>query len=559
MATTSERRALSTRSMQPTILPNRPRLLLPSFKRPRSPERDDSRAAQKRVKPTSSNTSTRESKKDRHAEREQQRHEFKEKYTRAFPNWSFYVDCENIQAKQSIVDELILRIEQLGGKVEDFFSRSVTHLITDKPVPQLEETKENHPNHKHSPYPIKSPVKLKSRVDNNEVVAKAASYGIKIWNSTKLDSVLIRCLDATSVFAQAPAKPQPPPTRQLERLLTKEKIHGPSDRDPLQRRHDYRYFAKGSFFVLVEDIWDQVATIAVHEYPPTKDQKGKVPWPILHCHPQARGPFIRFDEKEKARWERAQKAKNKAEAADRKEQVMQQTRKQAQLHVKAMGDLRRSVSLNNLHKRMVEQGKENQEGELDGDALESANASGFLVSGNASGYMAASGNSVTITSTTGTTSTASGSLLRHGALPSAMDGMLKRQVLTSRKALGKDKKLGNMDPPSVIPNRQPLLRKSKSTNTLKLPKREEGSKPGYCESCRQKFEDFKSHVTSSRHRRFAENDSNFVQLDTILDRIQRRPLSEMKAQEARQVVECEKRCRQKMAQDASLPLDSETP
>jgi hypothetical protein len=50
-----------------------------------------------------------------------------------------------------------------------------------------------------------------------------------------------------------------------------------------------------------------------------------------------------------------------------------------------------------------------------------------------------------------------------------------------------------MGPPAGIPERpNGMLRKSRSTNTLRLPKREEGCKPGYCESCRTKFDDFKS-------------------------------------------------------------------
>jgi regulatory subunit for Cdc7p protein kinase len=49
-----------------------------------------------------------------------------------------------------------------------------------------------------------------------------------------------------------------------------------------------------------------------------------------------------------------------------------------------------------------------------------------------------------------------------------------------------------MPPPADIPDRVRMLRKSKSTNTLRLPKRDEKTKPGYCESCRAKFDDFKT-------------------------------------------------------------------
>lgn len=69
---------------------------------------------------------------------------------------------------------------------------------------------------------------------------------------------------------------------------------------------------------------------------------------------------------------------------------------------------------------------------------------------------------------------------------------MQHEVVTSRKVLnaatrGKDTSMG----PPPLPERQRILRKSRSTNTMRLPKRDETSKPGYCESCRQKFPDFK--------------------------------------------------------------------
>jgi regulatory subunit for Cdc7p protein kinase len=239
----------------------------------------------------------------------------------------------------------------------------------------------------------------------------------------------------------------------------------------------------------------EVATIAAHEYPPLKDKK--TPWPVLHCHPHARGPFIPFDEKEKQRWERAQQKKNQEGRQDERQEKLPQPSKTktARLRfpaVKGIPDLRRSVSLNNMKRQAVES-PEVVDLDADGDTLDSANASGFLVSG--APYMAASGNSVAITSTTGTTSTASG--LRYSQLPAAFDLAMKRQVLTSKKPASSksekkpEKKLGNMDPPLTVPSRQGLLKKAKSMS-FKQPKREEGSKPGYCECCRQKFDDFKT-------------------------------------------------------------------
>ncbi|KAI5281492.1 hypothetical protein KEM54_003264 [Ascosphaera aggregata] len=52
------------------------------------------------------------------------------------------------------------------------------------------------------------------------------------------------------------------------------------------------------------------------------------------------------------------------------------------------------------------------------------------------------------------------------------------------------------------------------------PKREKRDpKPGYCENCRDKFNDFEEHITSRKHRKFAMTASNWVELDHILDYI----------------------------------------
>lgn len=335
-----------------------------------------------------------------------------------------------------------------------------------------------------------------------DLVAKALSFGLKIWSPTKLESVLVRCIDQPPVNksilpCQQTAAPRP--QRALTRLLQSEKIHGSTERDPTQKRHDYRYFTRATHFVLVEDLRQELATLIAHEYPPSKrDGSLKTPWPTLHCHPQSRGPFIVFDEKEKKRWEKMQQIgkgvkmghtdRGKRNDCDVRIEMVKNA-----VHPKSSGkkpgaDLRRSVSLNNLRRQMSHKDTVVVDVGGFGDNVDHLNASGYL----ASGHMAASGNSVGLTSTTGTTST-SGYFLRNGPLPSALVGQIKKEVVTSRKfpSANKLQPVSLMGPPKTVPDRQPVLKKSKSTNTFKLPRREEGSKPGYCESCRQKFDDFR--------------------------------------------------------------------
>jgi regulatory subunit for Cdc7p protein kinase len=94
-------------------------------KRPRSPDPSALRPSSKRVKaaaPSPANASiraslqaARPSTKDRkqaeRSEREQQKAEFKEKYSRAFPTFTFCFDIDNVGP----VDALVSKIRQLDG------------------------------------------------------------------------------------------------------------------------------------------------------------------------------------------------------------------------------------------------------------------------------------------------------------------------------------------------------------------------------------------------------------------------------------------------------------
>ncbi|EMD37478.1 hypothetical protein CERSUDRAFT_105452 [Gelatoporia subvermispora B] len=443
----------------------------------------------------------------------------------------------------------------MDAHVDDFFSKGVTHLITLREDTTNKENQENNPPNPSLIDPtalLGSPVKLKGRVTaDTDLVQKALAWQIKVWSATKLETVLDRChapyprngpaISAAGQHAAAASK-----ERSLTRLLESERLHGISERDPTQKRHDFVYFTKNSYFVLVEDLRQELATIAAQEYPIERGPDGveRGGWPVLHCHPRARGPFIEYDEKEEKRRQKADRAEHEREkerakrTAQFKEEMERRRKAMIALQAK-QHDLRRTVSLNNLHRRASFPQQTGHGGFVDLDAdfpdeepVGSANASGYLASGT---YMAASGNSVGITSTTGTTSTA-GLPSRSLQMPHILKGRLQQQVVTSRRVAPltqsrEGSKENVMGPPLLVPDRQRVLRKSRSTNTIRLPKREEGAKPGYCESCRVKFEDFTEHIEGKRHRKFATDDRNFEALDRVLARVRRRTKAEVEQQQ----------------------------
>ncbi|GMF02310.1 unnamed protein product [[Candida] boidinii] len=44
-------------------------------------------------------------------------------------------------------------------------------------------------------------------------------------------------------------------------------------------------------------------------------------------------------------------------------------------------------------------------------------------------------------------------------------------------------------------------------------------KAGYCENCRVKYDDFDDHILISKHRQFATDDSNFSDIDRLIDEV----------------------------------------
>jgi regulatory subunit for Cdc7p protein kinase len=65
---------------------------------------------------------------------------------------------------------------------------------------------------------------------------------------------------------------------------------------------------------------------------------------------------------------------------------------------------------------------------------------------------------------------------------------------------------------------------SKSRRTQQVRKKvvvEREMKAGYCENCRDKFDDFDAHCQSRKHRKFALDPENWSQLDDLLSQLER--------------------------------------
>jgi regulatory subunit for Cdc7p protein kinase len=112
-----QRRPLTSRFLQGPSNPSpakQLRISSTSSKRPRSPEQPEPYKRVRSATVKSTVPATRDlTKEQRIAEREQKEEEFRRKYSRSFPLWTFYLDIDNID--RSLVQSFKSRLRHLGA------------------------------------------------------------------------------------------------------------------------------------------------------------------------------------------------------------------------------------------------------------------------------------------------------------------------------------------------------------------------------------------------------------------------------------------------------------
>ena len=281
-------------------------------------------------------------------------------------------------------------------------------------------------------------------------------------------------------------------------------------------RADHHYFPSKSCYFMVTDSTEEHRPICIKEY--ERPRRGEDPsWPVLWGGIEGRGGFYHY-EGPPIVYERRRPppAANKLNGAQPSFGMAA-----ARAVDRAGGSLRRTVSL----------------GAKRNSSVANLGAGGGE-------YLAASGNSQSITSNIASaTSTRSGALARpqgHGLLDKRVQMMSRSVVSMGTSGLGRssrDEGLGHLKRSVSIDT---------GLNTRLAPPRDEPKKPGYCENCRLKYDDFKDvssifthlngplclhthprlvlrlqHVVSKKHRKFAKNPANWAELDKLLDSIER--------------------------------------
>lgn len=153
-----------------------------------------------------------------------------------------------------------------------------------------------------------------------DILTKARELGIKIWALEKLQRVLSTMLQADTGEQGATQDVRPttatraitkPAKADLEQLLRNEKINGPADRDMTVTAQDMCTFR--GCYVYVHDMDERTKPVMVRDYtkPSTKEQ-GK--WPQFRLTSAGRCPFIEDTGYTKRLMEQERKAADEAKA-----------------------------------------------------------------------------------------------------------------------------------------------------------------------------------------------------------------------------------------------------
>ncbi|KAM0748559.1 hypothetical protein T439DRAFT_67385 [Meredithblackwellia eburnea MCA 4105] len=421
-------------------------------------------------------------------------------------------------------------------------------------------------------------------IDHPDVLSKAQDFGIKIWRLDKLQTIISRINQTNSPtkpshhhhHQQHQHHPNPNPTGltakpSLPTLLREEQLYGTRERDPFVPRSDMHYFAPGNKYLLVEDSTGEHRPIVVKEYAkPTRNSNGTLrdaQYPVLWGGVESRSAFYNY-QGPPIRFINTVVNPNLSRKGGGGGEEVGRTRGGHQtLAARAVApQLRRTASLGriqppNTHTNNNTRLDQNHNPVVRGGGVGVGVTNSLNVHAPRAerpSYLAASGNSQTITSTIASaTSTRAGpggggggQQLRgpagfhqgNGPMMNPRLASLSRSTVPTRfgfggTATGAGAASGSGS--GVGYHHHHHQQQQQGQGTLGKLKRsvsvdaglnprgptarvfEEPKKPGYCENCRLKYDDFKEHVLIRKHRKFAKNPDNWLELDSLLAKIER--------------------------------------
>lgn len=415
---------------------------------------------------------------------------------------------------------------------------------------------------------------------SSDVLYKARELGMKIWALEKLQRMMTTMFDTDTGYQishshntrshaiQGGTITRAVQEADLSQLLRNERIYGPSDRDLTVATKEMTIF-KGPY-IYIHDIDERRKPIMVREYNKVT-QKEHGDWPQFRSVPNGKCPFVDELEFSRRELEKEKELIRIQRQKERERAVVPRTRAAAAVEAakmqppKAMskralsqlddGSNRSATVLTKqanpfdtnrtrTHRAELESSSRGQNafvsragvgrlfgGEPVASGVQPSNITSAIRSQMISSTAAQPGLKVGTSKelhglqrkVLEKTNGGSGS---HGSHRLTEISSAVREDTSTRPAKREaQRKLGVIDEDDINTEREETgrkveaARKAKAVQQRKLEKRD--AKPGYCENCGDKFEDFDEHVSSRKHRKFAEKAENWKELDALLSQLVR--------------------------------------
>ncbi|KAF2262673.1 hypothetical protein CC78DRAFT_519625 [Lojkania enalia] len=494
--------------------------------------------------------------------RQWQRH-----YRKMFPSFVFFFESipEDVRSKVS------RQAQTLGAREVKFFSREATHVITTRPIPAEIDTTSSSTSSANAKGTV-NPAQLETKrsvfdtvlqkSNNGDILYKARELGMKIWSAEKLQRMLNTMFNTDT--GEQPAdytsarQVQSKTGRQdLQTLLQNEKLNGPLDRDYSVATQDMIQLR--GFYIYIHDMDEVTRPVMVRDYPKVaKKDEGK--WPQFRMSGNGKCPFVedpslarkqQQDQEERTRAARAATAapRTRATAAMEEKRALGENNNLARRGSASSQVVKQEENAKPLDPPKIIPAKRPGTGDSMPPMFGSAQASIRAMPRFAGGEPIASG----IQPSNITSAIRSQMISSTAAAPGARAGHSKEVNQLKRKVLEKNNSApsANSGHSSVMNDMRAALNQE-STQPTRAAKRkaqetlgyihedsdeerqirrapairrrkttEKELKPGYCENCREKFNDFDEHVVSRKHRKFATTVDNWLELDQLLSQLER--------------------------------------
>ena len=489
-------------------------------------------------------------------------------------------------------------------KEEKFFSKSVTHIITTRPIPlenDASKPAENEPSNDHQPSTINpslldksAPNSLQSRNQSVPSVRKDGSSHLdilqrgrqmemKIWSTDKLHRVLTTVLDDASSRTQQPRVAANNAREDLSQVLRNDKLGSTAERDPSSLIRELVPF-KGPF-IYIHDIDEKHRPTMVREYQNVA-RRTDGEWPQFRSAGIGKCPFV---EDPAMKREMEQDRRQKSHQAQMQRETSQVTRTRSNLNLDAakMEPPRRTSPRKVLKEvpnpapppatinpgLLSKPSQPRPEPQLSFPPMPDQQKFDFVrpplmhmprepaASGLQRSNLTSAIQSQMISSTAATGVKAGTSKDMHelkrkvlershtgslsvGSIPSShrmndIAGVLKTARAPAPQRAAKSKaqeKLGGIQEEDAYADDVAAAKAVHAQTRRKKQPAQKDPKPGYCENCRDKYDDFEDvsgpsalpcdstdlqqHIISRKHRKFAMTQTNWTELDALLAKLQ---------------------------------------